>query len=118
LRITDVANLYHVSTHAIRFYEKKGLINIPRDARGHRQFGNDTLKKLEVIVHYRKVNMPIEDIKKILTHAHDHDLSSQLLNKLKVNIENDITKLRQNLKYVRNKTEIHEALRNKCNRKS
>ena len=25
--------------------------------------------------------MPIEDIKKILTHAHDHDLSSQLLNK-------------------------------------
>ena len=36
--------------------------------------------------------MPIEDIKKILTHAHDHDLSSQLLNKLKVNIENDINK--------------------------
>ena len=49
---------------------------------------------------------------------HDHDLSSQLLNKLKVNIENDITKLRQNLKYVRNKIEIHEALRDKCNRKS
>ncbi|WP_260844002.1 MerR family transcriptional regulator, partial [Staphylococcus epidermidis] len=85
--MTHLPNLYHLTTHPIPFYQNKPLINIPTHARPHPQFPNHTLKKLQLILHYTNVNIPIHHINKILTHPHHHHLSTHLLNNLKVNIQ-------------------------------
>lgn len=110
MQIKEVAERFRISSHAIRFYEKKGLIHVPRNERGVRKFNEETLKRIEAIVHYRKVNMPIEDIRKILENAYDYELSIELLKKLKLNVEEEIKALQQTDEYLSKKIKMHEWL--------
>lgn len=64
--IKEVSELLKISTNKIRFYEKKGLIKPKRDdANDYRYFGEDDLIKLQTILMYRELNLPIETIKDI-----------------------------------------------------
>ncbi len=53
-----IADELGISTHAIRFYEGKGMIHIPRNEQGNRIFDEETMDWLRAIVHYRNYHPP------------------------------------------------------------
>lgn len=70
--IGDVAEKMGISTSAIRFYDRKGLLPfVERDNAGRRKFKQNDLNFLEVINCLKKSGVPIKDI------AHFIDLCMQ-----------------------------------------
>lgn len=64
--IKEVAEIFNISTNKIRFYEKRGLIKPKRDDENdYRHFTEDDLIKLQTILMYRELSLPIESIKDI-----------------------------------------------------
>lgn len=81
LSIKRVSEDLGISAHAIRFYEKEGMVEIPRNSRGFREFDERSLDRLRAITHYRRVGVSLEDIRQILAEFHNHRLSTALLEK-------------------------------------
>jgi len=68
MRIGEIAELTGLSISNIRFYEKKGLIGPDREADSkYRNYTDDDLKRLNLIILYRKMELPVETISKILS---------------------------------------------------
>jgi putative AdoMet-dependent methyltransferase len=66
--IKEVSEIFNITTNKVRFYEKKGLINPKRDMdNDYRYFTEDDLIKLQTILMYRELDIPIENIKDIFT---------------------------------------------------
>ncbi|WMM23825.1 methyltransferase domain-containing protein [Tissierella sp. MB52-C2] len=66
--IKEVSEIFNITTNKVRFYEKKGLINPKRDMdNDYRYFTEDDLIKLQTILMYRELDIPIEHIKDIFT---------------------------------------------------
>ena len=108
--IKEISELLGISAPTIRFYEKEGMVEIPRNERGIRQFDERSIDRLKAIVHYRRVGMPLEDIQKILAEFHNHALSSDLLKKTQAQLEAQIAALQETHAYLVKKIEIHQQL--------
>lgn len=108
--IKEISELLGISAPTIRFYEKEGMVEIPRNERGIRQFDERSIDRLKAIVHYRRVGMPLEDIQKILAEFHNLALSSDLLKKTQVQLEAQIAVLQETHAYLVKKIENHQQL--------
>ncbi|KMQ37551.1 transcriptional regulator [Oenococcus oeni] len=64
--IRDVSKEFGLSIYSLRYYEKIGLLNVPRNNNGIRLFNNDSLLRVNAIVHYRRAGLSIKQIKSIL----------------------------------------------------
>ena len=62
LSIAEVADRLGVSAHTLRYYERIGLLCVPRDASGHRVYGRDQVNRLVFVTRLRLTAMPIRDI--------------------------------------------------------
>ncbi|MTV82150.1 MerR family transcriptional regulator [Secundilactobacillus folii] len=61
--IGDIAKKMDISTSAIRFYDRKGLLPfVERDEAGRRQFKQEDLNFIEVIECLKKSGVPVKDI--------------------------------------------------------
>jgi DNA-binding transcriptional MerR regulator len=59
-RISEVARAVGVSTHALRYYEREGLIDrVDRADSGHRRFSEDDLSWIEFLTRLRAAGMSI-----------------------------------------------------------
>jgi DNA-binding transcriptional MerR regulator len=59
-RISEVARAVGVSTHALRYYEREGLIDpVGRADSGHRRFSEEDLSWIEFLTRLRAAGMPI-----------------------------------------------------------
>jgi DNA-binding transcriptional MerR regulator len=59
-RISEVARAVGVSTHALRYYEREGLIDrVDRAHSGHRRFSDQDLSWIEFLTRLRAAGMPI-----------------------------------------------------------
>lgn len=108
--IKDISEMIGISAHAIRFYEKEGMVEIPRNARGFRQFDDVSIDRLKAIAHYRRVGMSLEDIRRILEEFHNHALSTELLEKTQTELEKQIAELQETHRYLIEKIKIHRHL--------
>ena len=108
--IKDIADELGISTHAIRFYEKKGMIHIPRNEQGKRIFDEETMDRLRAIVHYRNVGMTLEDINRVTAEFFNHALSTQILKETKEELELKIIELEATRDYLDEKIKIHQHL--------
>lgn len=110
--IKDISEQLGLSAHAIRFYEKEGMVDIPRNPRGIREFDEVSIDKLKAISHYRRVGMSLEDIRRILAEFQNHNyaLSIQLLEKTKLELEEKIANLQETYGYLVEKIAIHKQL--------
>lgn len=62
--ISEVAEVFNISTNKVRFYEKKGLIKPKRnDENDYRYYSEHDLIKLQTIIMYRELNLPIDSIR-------------------------------------------------------
>lgn len=108
--IKEVVERTGVSAHTIRYYEKEGLIQIPRDKNGIRRFDDKSIEILQAIIHYRKVGLSLEDIRKIMTEFTNHELSTELLKHAQKKLELRIMELQIIHESLKEKIRIHEFL--------
>jgi DNA-binding transcriptional MerR regulator len=66
LSIGQAAQRTGLSVHALRFYEREGLLAspVPRGADGRRRYGEDDLEWLELCVKLRASGMPIAALRR------------------------------------------------------
>lgn len=64
LGIAEVGGLVGVSTDTLRYYEKAGLVTVPRNASGHRLYDKRAIGRVVFITRLRASDMPIRDIER------------------------------------------------------
>jgi len=65
LTVTEAATACGITVHALRFYERVGvLVGVPRDARGRRRYGPVELLAVRFVVRLRATGMPVSEIRR------------------------------------------------------
>jgi DNA-binding transcriptional MerR regulator len=64
--IGEVAGRAGMSTSRIRFYEARGLLPEPERAGGKRRYGEEVLRRLEIIDAAQRVGFTLEEIRDLL----------------------------------------------------
>lgn len=67
MKIKQVEELVGISRKNIRFYEEQGLLSPPRAENGYREYHSGEVKRLKQIKLLRKLSVPIEEIRKVLS---------------------------------------------------
>ena len=62
--IATAAEHLGVSVHTIRYYERAGLVTIPRGRAGHRRFDAPTVRRLVFLMRMRASGMSIRDLRR------------------------------------------------------
>jgi MerR family copper efflux transcriptional regulator len=62
-RIGELASLMNVSKRTIDYYTQIGLLNPVRTDSNYRMYGEDSIHILELVNHYKTLNIPLEEIK-------------------------------------------------------
>ena len=64
MRIKDVEAIVGITKKNIRFYEKEGLLSPGRNSENsYREYSEDDVERLKQIKFFRKLNMPVSEIK-------------------------------------------------------
>lgn len=66
MKIQEVCDLLHLTKKAIYYYEKQGLLSISKDKNGYRIFDEFDIERLHEISLYRKLNIEIHEIKRLI----------------------------------------------------
>jgi DNA-binding transcriptional MerR regulator len=62
--IAEVAEVTGVSAHTLRYYERIGLLDVGRQASGHRRFSTHDVDRIVFIGRLRATAMPIRDVQR------------------------------------------------------
>lgn len=62
LGISEAAECLAISAHTLRYYEKCGLINVDRDAYGHRQYDAAAVRRIVFLSRMRLSGMSMRDL--------------------------------------------------------
>jgi DNA-binding transcriptional MerR regulator len=62
-RIGEIAKVMNISKRTIDYYTQIGLLNPIRTDSNYRLYGEDSIKILKLVEHYKNLNMPLEEIK-------------------------------------------------------
>ena len=84
--ITELSEALQITDHALRYYEKEFIIDIPKDSRGRRFYTAELANVMYQIKSMRDQGLEIKAIKKVLasesmipvsqTHAQEEDIKS------------------------------------------
>lgn len=108
ISIKEVAEKYKMTAPTIRYYEKEGLLDIPRDNNGVRKFDQDSMRRLSAIAQYRKGGLAIAEIKNIFKQGDNHEYVLSLFNDAKQNLENELVEIQNTLGYMNKKINWYE----------
>jgi DNA-binding transcriptional MerR regulator len=65
LTIADAAKASGLSAHALRYYEKAGLLEpVDRNGSGHRRYGDQDLERIRFLTKLRATGMPIREVRR------------------------------------------------------
>ncbi|MGL4393303.1 MAG: MerR family transcriptional regulator [Fusobacteriaceae bacterium] len=94
-KINEVVKQTGLSQHALRFYEKIGLIKIMREGEsGIRKYSEENIEKLIMIIHLKKLEMTLEEIKEFFEEGKSVDSFKELFIAKKEKIKNQINELK------------------------
>lgn len=65
LSVAEAASVYGVSAHTLRYYEREGLLHVPRDGAGRRVFDADALRRAIFLTRMRISGMPIVTLSRL-----------------------------------------------------
>ena len=78
MTINDISKELGLTKRAIKFYEEKGLLSVPKDENGYRNYSQEHIRILKTISVYRKLGIGITDIQRIINHG-DESILLQVL---------------------------------------
>lgn len=70
MRIYEVSKKLNIAKSQIRYYEKIGLLKIPRDTNQYRYFDDTTMINLEMIMDLKVLDIALKDMKYIIELFH------------------------------------------------
>jgi DNA-binding transcriptional MerR regulator len=73
MTITEVADLLDMSPHTLRYYERIGLVEVPRDPSGHRSYDAQTVRRLVFLTRMRLSGMAMRDLQHYMRLADEGD---------------------------------------------
>jgi DNA-binding transcriptional MerR regulator len=62
-RIGEIAQVMNISKRTIDYYTQIGLLNPIRTDSNYRLYSEESIQILELVEHYKNLNMPLEEIK-------------------------------------------------------
>lgn len=71
LTIAEVAERTGVSAHTLRYYERIGLLDVPRDPAGHRQYDERAYARVVFLSRLRMTGMPIRELQRYVALVGD-----------------------------------------------
>ena len=86
MTINDISKELGITKRAIKFYEEKGLISVPKDENGYRNYSQEHIRALKTISVYRKLGIGITDIRKIISNE-DASILIRVLEKKKAELQ-------------------------------
>lgn len=113
--VSQISEMIELPTSTLRFYEKKGIIpNINRDASGRRQYTDDDLLLLNLVICLKDTGMTMEDIKKytnlIIEGTATLEQRRELLLAHKEIVEKQMIQTMTYLKQLEQKIELYNNL--------
>ena len=94
LTISGAAKKYDITVRTLRYYEEAKLINSERNCNNIRCYSADTLKRIEMVVILRTLDLPIKQIKLLLSAESIGDLNTLLKNEISL-IETQLDRLKE-----------------------
>lgn len=102
--IGEVAKLFGVSTDTLRYYEKAGLLSANKNKEnGYRYYSYDEIVKIMDILFFRNMELPIKEIKRIITRLDINDIKNILYQNQDI-VENRIQNLMKLQKLINQAT--------------
>ncbi|QYR20222.1 MerR family transcriptional regulator [Paenibacillus sp. sptzw28] len=111
--ISDVARIFNLSVHTLRFYDKEGLFPfISRNKSGNRVFTAWDLDWIALICCLKNTGMQIKDIKQYCDWAKEGSITGEirkeLFNKHRTTVLKQIEDLNKNLELIDTKIAFYE----------
>ena len=102
LKISEISKITKVSVRTLQYYDKIGLLKpaIVKE-NGYRYYNKKSLKKLQLILLYKEIDIPLKTIKHLLDSKNDATkiLEEQIIElKEKRNRLDNIIKIAENMK--------------------
>lgn len=95
MKISEVEKRTGITSHNIRFYEKEGLINPPRNlSNGYREYAETDIKRINYIKFLRMLDISIKDIKVCLEKE---EKLSDILEKHLKDLKEEENRIKENL---------------------
>lgn len=114
-KINEVSKLYNIGFDSLRYYEKKGILKPYRDpSNNYRYYSLENIKQLSLIKELQGLNFSLETIKNFLD---SRSLLSnlQLLDEELNIIEQNISKLKQTKKHIKERISTIAAAKESAN---
>ncbi|TWD81344.1 DNA-binding transcriptional MerR regulator [Kribbella amoyensis] len=114
LSIGQVADRTGLSVHALRFYEREGILaeSVRRESNGRRVYSEDDVDWLEMCVRFRSSGMPLETIRKytdLVRQGPGNETDRlALLRSHQEHVQAQLAELTECLKVISHKVEIYE----------
>jgi len=81
-KVKELATLAGISSRTLRYYDSIGLLSPAKtDGSGYRIYGPEEVDKLQIILFYRELDLPLEEIKELIGQS-DFDALETLKNHL------------------------------------
>ncbi|HOO33945.1 MAG TPA: MerR family transcriptional regulator [Thermotogota bacterium] len=81
MTIKEVSDKLGLSVYTLRYYEKEGLVrNVKREPNGFRNYSDEDVGWLDLIMKLKLTRMPLKDLKKYadLYYANDPDMDKRI----------------------------------------
>jgi len=115
LRIGDVARETGLSVHALRFYEREGLMlsqHVARGTSGHRRYTTQDVHWLRICIKLRRSGMPLAKIRRfaelVREGAGNEDQRLELLREHQRHVESQLAELEDCLHVITRKVGVYE----------
>jgi DNA-binding transcriptional MerR regulator len=115
LSIGEVARQTDLSVHALRFYEREGLMlsqHVARGAGGHRRYKPDDVYWLRICIKLRASGMPLANIRRLAELVREGPGNEQerleLLREHQRRVEHQLAELQDCLRVITRKVGVYE----------
>jgi DNA-binding transcriptional MerR regulator len=115
LTIGDVARETGLSVHALRYYEREGLMlsqHVPRGSGGHRRYSEQDVRWLGICTRLRKSGMPLAKIRRFAELVREGPGNEperlELLREHQRQVEGQLAELEECLRIITRKVGVYE----------
>lgn len=115
MRIGTLAQTMGIEADTIRYYEKIGLMPPPaREDNGYRRYGDSHIERLAFIRHCRALDIPLEDIQRLLDFAEHADLANRDCKDINHLIDAQLERVQERLRSMHSLEQQLRRLRERC----
>lgn len=109
--IKNIAEGTGLSAYTLRYYEKEGMFDVPRNEAGVRQYDATALRRIYALMHYRRAGIPLAQIKEIFNTPNDDEFHLEILRERKESLAREIAEMQETMGYLDYKIALHEGTR-------